>query len=263
MKRLTTLVALAVMAAPVSAQEVIRYKVIAPGGQMNDGALQVYGVAGQSVIGVVAGPANGGKIGYSYLMRDYYVGHLLTVAITSFDAGINDNGVDLSWEIGEANGLRGFNVYRAEEVDGLYHKVHDQLLMADDGFHYRDETIRPGRQYSYRLGAVDDDGEVYSAVVTIQTPAWQTSLEQNYPNPFNPATTIEFYLAEPRRTQLRVFDVKGRLVRTLVDEGLDYGRHKYQWDGTNNNGQQVSSGVYFYRFQAGNKVFTKKMMLLK
>jgi hypothetical protein len=91
-----------------------------------------------------------------------------------------------------------------------------------------------------------------------------SSLVQNHPNPFNPSTTISYDVATPGLVSLRIYDVSGRLVRTLVDEWKGVGRFDQLWDGTDNNGTTVTSGVYFYRMTApGYKSMTRKMLLLK
>ncbi len=89
------------------------------------------------------------------------------------------------------------------------------------------------------------------------------ALSQNYPNPFNPKTTIAFSLREQGQVSLNIYDVKGRLVRTLVDRRLDANLHRVEWDGLGNNGSPVSSGMYFYRIKAGDFTQTRKMLLLK
>ena len=89
------------------------------------------------------------------------------------------------------------------------------------------------------------------------------SLEQNVPNPFNPVTSISYIVPEPSRTELVVYDVTGALVRRLVGEVTPAGRHTVNWDGTNDVGEQVSSGTYFYRLTVGKRSTTRKMLLLK
>jgi hypothetical protein len=84
------------------------------------------------------------------------------------------------------------------------------------------------------------------------------SLSQNYPNPFNPSTTIAYALPQPSRVALKVYNVLGKEIRTLVDGKQPAGRHRVQLDG---NG--LPSGMYFYRIQAGDFVQTKKFTLLK
>jgi hypothetical protein len=93
---------------------------------------------------------------------------------------------------------------------------------------------------------------------------YRNSLSQNRPNPFNPTTTIEFSVKERANVQLRIYNVAGQLVRTLVNEAKTPGEvHTATWDGRNDAGQSVSSGVYFYKLVAGSFVQTKKMVLLK
>jgi hypothetical protein len=95
------------------------------------------------------------------------------------------------------------------------------------------------------------------------TPKYVNRLEQNYPNPFNPATRIHFSIASGSHVSLRIYDVTGRLVRTLVDRRLAAGRRVESWNGADAAGRSVASGIYFYRLVAGDFVQTKKMVLLR
>ncbi len=89
------------------------------------------------------------------------------------------------------------------------------------------------------------------------------TLEQNYPNPFNPATTITLSLRQPGAVTLQIFDLEGRLVRTLLTGIQIAGEHHLPWDGRDEQQQQVASGFYFYRMQAGKEVQQKRMLLLR
>ena len=91
------------------------------------------------------------------------------------------------------------------------------------------------------------------------------SLAPNVPNPFNPATTISFAVPEGAggRISLKVYDIRGRLVRTLTEGGHAPGTYSVFWDGGEETGARASSGVYFYRLTAGDFVSTRKMVLLK
>ena len=94
--------------------------------------------------------------------------------------------------------------------------------------------------------------------------AFANSLSQNYPNPFNPQTSITFTVKERSPVTVKVYNVAGQLVRTLVnDERAPGTAHTITWDGRNDAGMQVASGVYFYRLVAKNFTQTKKMVLLK
>jgi len=88
-------------------------------------------------------------------------------------------------------------------------------------------------------------------------------LSQNYPNPFNPTTTITLSLPQESKVSLEVYDITGRKVRTLLKEALPAGVHKISWDGRNENGEAVGSGVYIYRVVAGAFKESRKMALLR
>jgi 5'-nucleotidase len=85
----------------------------------------------------------------------------------------------------------------------------------------------------------------------------------NHPNPFNPSTTIRFSMPVAGQATLRVFDTRGRLVKTLVDENLAAGRHAVVWDGKDDGGRSAASGVYFYRLRSDDRIATKSMLLVK
>lgn len=88
-------------------------------------------------------------------------------------------------------------------------------------------------------------------------------LYQNYPNPFNPTTNIRYQLPKPSEVVLKIFNILGQEVRTVVYEKQSAGVKTVKWDGKNNSGQKVSTGIYIYRLQAGNKILSKKMLLLR
>lgn len=88
-------------------------------------------------------------------------------------------------------------------------------------------------------------------------------VKQNYPNPFNPFTVIEFSISEPGRVELYVTNLLGQKVVTLWDADLPSGKHQFMWNGNNDRGEQVATGVYFYTLEAGTFVETKKMIILK
>lgn len=85
----------------------------------------------------------------------------------------------------------------------------------------------------------------------------------NYPNPFNPYTTISFNLSAPTNVSLTVFNVLGQEVNKLYDDMLSAGSHSFEWGGTDSNGRELSSGMYFYRIQTNDEVITKKMLMVK
>lgn len=91
-------------------------------------------------------------------------------------------------------------------------------------------------------------------------------LAQNYPNPFNPSTTISYAIPEDNgqvAVRLNVFNIRGQLVRTLVDQSQGPGTYNVNWDGADSRGRRIGSGVYFYRLVAADFVSTRKMVVLK
>jgi hypothetical protein len=114
------------------------------------------------------------------------------------------------------------------------------------------------------IEAAVDTAEVIVAVEPPPLTITETKLHQNYPNPFNPATTIRFDVASRSTVYLRIFDVNGKLIRTLID-GVEYGDGRWEkvWDGTNGGGSAVQSGVYLCVLEAGGRRTSAKMVLLR
>jgi hypothetical protein len=112
----------------------------------------------------------------------------------------------------------------------------------------------------------DDEEEVTSDQSTVVS---DYALEQNYPNPFNPSTKISFALPERGVVQLRIFNGTGQLVRTLMNHEMAQGRHELVWDGRNQIGETVATGIYLYRLtvqdQTGATTFseTRRMSFVK
>ncbi|MGC9362909.1 MAG: FlgD immunoglobulin-like domain containing protein, partial [Candidatus Syntrophosphaera sp.] len=96
-----------------------------------------------------------------------------------------------------------------------------------------------------------------------QIPGASLSLAQNYPNPFNPKTTIAFYLPQVAHVELLVYNTRGQLIRKLVDGVLNKGSARILWDGLDESGEPVSSGLYHYRLICGEEELTRRMILLK
>jgi hypothetical protein len=116
--------------------------------------------------------------------------------------------------------------------------------------------------YTYANSEVTIDSTLATGVG--RQPSLATDhLEQNYPNPFNPITMIRFELSTPANVTLRIYDVTGRLIRTLVEGNVPVGPYAVEWDGKNVAGVPASSGVYFYRLTTSRFQETRKMVLLK
>lgn len=128
-------------------------------------------------------------------------------------------------------------------------------------FYYTNQTEDSVRIYLIRafvkIGTVGNEEEI------IEIAPREYSLAQNYPNPFNPSTTIKFAAPQNGNVAIEIFNIVGQKIRTLVDNYYAAGSHEAVWNGLNDNGEKVSSGIYLYRINAGSYIETKKMTLLK
>ena len=90
-----------------------------------------------------------------------------------------------------------------------------------------------------------------------------TTIGQNYPNPFNPETSINYSLSKKGNVKIEIFNIRGQKVKTLLNKETNAGLHQINWNGTDDDNKQISSGIYYYRFEADNKKMMRKMLLLK
>lgn len=191
----------------------------------------------------------------------------LPVELTSFTALIADNGVHLNWETATEVNNYGFNVERRvknEEWSKIGFVNGNGNSNSPKSYTFTDNAV-PAGKIQYRLKQIDFDGKFeYSEVVEVNVEAPnKLVLYQNSPNPFNPSTVISYKVQAASHVTLKVYDVLGRKVATLVDEYKNAGNYKTTFNVETRHGMSPQSGVYFYRLTAGSFVQTKKMMLLK
>ena len=100
--------------------------------------------------------------------------------------------------------------------------------------------------------------------VTTSTLPNTFELSQNFPNPFNPSTEIKFIVGKDELVSLNIYDIQGRLVSSLIDNYFySAGSYKMSWDGKNQSGTQLPSGMYLYKLESAHKIVTRKMVLMK
>jgi len=188
------------------------------------------------------------------------------VELTSFTASVNENDVTLNWETASEINNSGFQVERKStgEYESIGFVPGFGTTTETRTYSFSDANLNAGT-YSYRLKQIDYDGTFeYSDPVEVEILVPDVySLHQNYPNPFNPSTKITFTIAANALVTLKVFDVLGQEVMTLINQDLTAGVHTYDFDAAGFN-----SGVYFYRIEANgidgtNFTNVKKMILLK
>lgn len=202
----------------------------------------------------------------------------LPVELTTFTARILNQKVSLNWQTATEVNNYGFEVERQMTNDLMTNDNNNHSSLVNShwtkiGFvkgngnsnspkfySFTDETLQTSGKYLYKLKQIDNDGNFeYSKIteVNFNMPI-SNSLDQNYPNPFNPSTTIKYTLSQSGFVSLKVYDIIGKEVKTLVNREELPGTYKVQF-----NGSELTSGVYFYRIKAGEFVSTKKFTLLK
>lgn len=123
--------------------------------------------------------------------------------------------------------------------------------------------VMEGGGYKMGIGYICEGSPTKVEEQEDENTPYSFSLSQNYPNPFNPTTNIEFELPRPSLVRIEIFNILGQKVRILVDDHMKAGHKLVDWDGKDKNGNDVSSGIYFCRLQAGEFAQTKKMVLLR
>ena len=197
---------------------------------------------------------------YSYILDSTSI---VPVELTSFSATSNSNVVTLSWTTATELNNYGFEIQRST----------DEANWITLGFREGNGTTSEPKQYSftdniseissetfyYRLKQLDFLGTYnYSNIIEVYIAPASFALLQNYPNPFNPSTRISYQLPINSFVTLKVFDVVGNEIATLVNEEKSAGEYKVDFDAS-----KIGSGIYFYTLSAGEFLQTKKMILIK
>lgn len=194
------------------------------------------------------------------------IGELVPTFLKDATWTVRDAKVYLAWTLSVCDEGARFHVRRASASDEQFVDLLTAGVEQDNRcFSCIDSTCLPGGTYAYR---VEYAASGTSRLLLFETermviPSAELILYQNRPNPFNPVTRIRFTLPRDTRVTLSVFNVDGRRVTTLVDGIVPTGLNERRWDGTNADGSEAGSGVYFYRLTADGRSFCKKMVLLK
>jgi len=189
--------------------------------------------------------------------------------VSSFHHSHTQDTVNLSWTTpSEPNfPVTGFKVMRRINAGAF-----EPAAVTTDAF-YSEVLTEPGLYHYYVVVLYAEGESLPSATYTVGFPfsdnpegpatPMVTKLFSNYPNPFNPTTTISFDLATGGRTSLRIFNLRGQVVKTLCDEDISAGNHRFVWDGRDDNDRRVASGVYMYRLSTPRYTETRKMLMMK
>jgi uncharacterized repeat protein (TIGR01451 family) len=194
------------------------------------------------------------------------------VEVTYFDYQATANGIRLFWMTGSETNNLGFNILRSNAENGEYVTMNDQIIpgagnMAQEKkYEFIDRSAQSGQTYYYKLMDVDYQGRgSYHGPIaaSVQQVPEAYSLEQNYPNPFNGETVIAFHLKQSGYVDVSIFNVLGQKVKTLASQQMDAGSFSIKWDGSNEQGMMVQSGIYFYVLQTSEFRQVKKMQMIK
>jgi len=187
---------------------------------------------------------------------------IVPVEMAAFTASVSNENVTLNWSTATETNNKGFSIERKVD-NGEFASIkfiNGKGTTSDrTNYTYTDKKV-PSGNITYRLKQVDLDGtSKYTDKLTVKVTAPAVfALEQNYPNPFNPVTVIKFSVPVDGMVNLTVYNLLGERVATLINSVVKAGVHEVNFDAT-----RLSSGVYFYRIDAGKFSSSKKMMLLK
>lgn len=190
-----------------------------------------------------------------------------TLEVVAFNAQVNPDLIELTWQLRMSGTAVQFEVERSLD-DQIYEKIDIVCGNAVDS-----QTVKityyevnlPRGYYYYRLKSIGELETVgYSRAGKVDATALEQSvLAQNSPNPFNPVTDIRFRVVNSSKVSLRIYNILGQQIRTLVDTHLAPGVYTVQWDGTDNFGDAANGGIYFYQMLIGNSSETRRMILAR
>ncbi len=193
------------------------------------------------------------------------------VELSSFTATVLNNAIALQWTTRSETENYGYYIYRSDELNGRYERITIQIIQgagdsdSEHTYEFIDYDVEPGETYYYKLADINFAGELtfHQAIRADYAVPDDYELRQNYPNPFNPSTTIEFSLKEPGFASIVIYNLKGEKIKTLRSEPLSGGSYRIEWNGVNDMGTPVPSGIYFCRLVINNFQKSIKMTLMK
>ncbi|MGA2624340.1 MAG: FlgD immunoglobulin-like domain containing protein [Bacteroidota bacterium] len=219
----------------------------------------------------VTGLTNNGVVYSTMPDSGYSVDNLAPAPPSGIGARIIANTVHLGWRISLDQDFKYFAVYRGTSPDFNPHGTSPLATTSDTS--YVDQNVSAGATYYYKLSAFDFSGNEsqYSPALTVVVlgvgenngAPREYALAQNYPNPFNPWTEIRYQLPEVAHVKITVYNTLGVQVATLVDRNEEVGYYTVTWDGNDNRGNVVASGIYLYKMEAGSYSVAKKMIFMK
>jgi hypothetical protein len=191
---------------------------------------------------------------------------ILPVELGSFEAVAGAGRVILRWTIAGDQDTYGFNVYRSATPAGNRLQLNEGLVRSAGEYTFTDYGVAAGTTYYYWLEEVSLDGETaLHGPMSASVPAWPevALLEDPSPNPVAGATTIWYGLREEAPVSVALYDLSGKVVRTLVDGVMISGAHRVAWDGTDRVGRPLAHGVYLCRLETPHASASKRLIVVR
>lgn len=190
----------------------------------------------------------------------------LFARVENFSGQKSDEGfIDLFWMTSYEKHCAGFNLYRSTSRDDNFKKINEQLITGATNFTYQDRTVAAGITYFYKLEDICVNGrkKLHQPIEITAVEPKKYSLDQNFPNPFNSTTSFKYEIPTATNVRIEVFNVLGRKVKTLVDADKEAGFYTVAWDGIDDQGKNVVSGIYFYHMFTPKFNMTHKMIVVR
>jgi len=195
----------------------------------------------------------------------------MAVHLSSFAASLSGKNVTIRWRTESEDGTYRWEIERSDRADGGFEKIgtlpgHGTTSQPND-YEFTDRGMLSEGTYWYRLCEVElDGGRNYHGPVSVEFHVggvWEFALGQARPNPFSQITTINYQITRTGQVSLKVYNVLGQVVGTLVDGTREAGRHQVVWDGRDGGGRKVSSGVYYLRLVSNGNRMSERILLLR
>jgi hypothetical protein len=193
-----------------------------------------------------------------------------TLAEYSYEKGVN-----LEWVTQSEQNCAGFHILKGSSPDGEFEKITAEMIPGQgtssymQNYRFTDPNVSWDQTYYYKIQEIstqfmDTSKTFYGplAVTTGKAPD-KFGLSQNYPNPFNPTTEIAYKITEASQVTIKIYNLLGKEIRTLVNDNLPAGIYKAQWNGADEFGHDAPSGLYLYRIMAGDKSEMHRMTKMK
>jgi hypothetical protein len=214
------------------------------------------------------------QTGTEYILGTTTSDNSLPVTLASFTATAGNGQITLEWTTESELDNLGFNIYRSTNANDQFSMINEQLIPGAGissqrhEYEYIDKDVNNGVTYWYKLEDVDFSGNtklhgLASAIPLASAAPREFRLYPNYPNPFNPVTTITYDLPQKGYVRISIYNIQGEEVTTLMKGNQEAGSYQLNWDGRDQNGEILSSGIYFLRIESSSYHKTNKMVFIR